>query len=128
MKKNTLVLIIILTAGAVFITALQLFILPNQSKEAPSQATPSPIQTERPSLSPSPTKQYRSTKEKLVNLLPIQKESFTMEYLASEDSFIVLIKTADLNAGKEETITWLKEQGIYDWEELDIIWGGGRRF
>lgn len=128
MKKNTLILIVALTAGAVFLAALQLFILPNQSKKTSSPATLSPTPVKEFFPSPSPTKQYRSPKEKLINLLPIKQESFTMEYLASEDIFVALIKTVDLEAGKGEAIAWLENQGITNWEELDILWGGGRRF
>jgi hypothetical protein len=126
MKKSTLILITILAVGAIFSIILQIFILPNRkSNSSNGTQKPTPIITVLPT--PTISRQFSSPKEKLINLLPVKEEAFTMEYLSSEDAFIVLIKTTDLNEGKTTAINWLEAQGINNWEELDFIWGGGKR-
>lgn len=126
MKKSTLILITVLTIGAIGSIILQVFILPNQNKNA-SQTDESSTTTLTVSPTATSVKEYASSKEKLIDLLPVKTDTFTMEYLSSEDSFIVLIKTVDLNEGQDNAVGWLEEEGISDWEDLDIIWGGGKR-
>ena len=64
----------------------------------------------RRDLSPSDM----NVKEKLKKLLKTPKttNTYTIEYVSNPDEFMVEILTIDMNTAKEESVAWLKSQGL----------------
>ncbi len=131
MKKNIIILVVFL---AVVVGVLISWSLIRQSKSEQTKTSPTPF---TPEMSPvitttpiptTPPKKYSSSKEKLIDLAPVKRDNFTIEYLSSQDSFIILLQPPDREKNKQTAITWLEKQGISDWQKLDITWGGKRGF
>jgi hypothetical protein len=53
-------------------------------------------------------------KEKLKKLLKTPKttNTYTIEYVSNPDEFMVEILTIDMNTAKEESVAWLRNQGL----------------
>lgn len=131
MKKNIIILVIFL---AVVVGVLISWSLIRQSKSEQTKTSPTPFTQKMspvPTTTPIPTtppQKYSSSKEKLISLAPVKGDGFTIEYLSSQNAFIILIQPPDREKNKQAAITWLKNHGISDWQNLDITWGGKRGF
>lgn len=91
---------------------------PKPSVEATVPSAPSFPSAAPPSLPPGTT---GLSKEELVDLLPIQADTFDVEYLSVSDHFVVTIKKDPYAANKAAAETWFKGLGL-DPQNLNIYW------
>ena len=79
------------------------------------------LQKKHPSLPlPSPTE--ISEKMKIILLLPVITEEYTIEYLPNIDKFFVSILKNPFEVYKKEVENWFYSHGVKNLEELNIIW------
>ncbi len=142
MKKRTVLLIGLLSFFGCFLLIWQVFIVPQKS--SPSSPLFQPTETSKPtnfptaapspslfpSISPSPFFTTKITidplKQKIIELLPIKNEDFTIEYSAATDSFIVIALRQPIKVCHQKAEQWFIEQGVENLEQFNIIWGGVR--
>lgn len=118
--KNTIILISFLAFLTGILFFWKFFVQKPSRKELPLPSpTPSPVL-----VSPAPG---ISPKQKIINLLPITTESYTIEYLPKPDKIFVLILGEPFERFKAEIEEWFYAQGVKDLEELDVSWGSARR-
>ncbi len=131
MKKSTVLLIGFLSFLGCLLLIWQVFIVPQKnSPSSPVQPTEIIKPTNFPTVIPSPSPVAEITidplKQKIVELLPIKNEDFTIEYSAVTDSFIVIALHQPIKACHQKAEQWFKEQGVENLEQFNIIWGGVR--
>ena len=135
MKRNTVLLIGALSFFACLLLIWELFILPKKSHSPfpvkptiPQKQISSPTPTLPPTATafPSITATIDPLKQKIINLLPIENEDFTIEYSAPVDQFIVIIRRQPIETYRKEAEQWFKDQGVKDLERFNILWGKTR--
>ena len=131
MKKSTVLLIGFLSFLGCLLLIWQVFIVPpKNSPSSPVQPTEIIKPTNFPTIIPSPSPVTKITidplKQKIVELLPIKNEDFTIEYSAVTDSFIVIALHQPIKVCHQKAEQWFKEQGVENLEQFNIIWGGVR--
>lgn len=117
-KRNTLLLLFILAFLAGGLLTWKFF-LQKPRKEAPMMI---PAPTPTPPV--TPTSGF-SPKEKVVNLLPIITENYTIQYLPAPQKFLVLILKNPFERYKSEVEDWFRSQGM-DPNDPSISWGSAR--
>lgn len=119
-KKNTIILVSFLA----FLTGILFFwkvFIQKPTKEELLLPSPTPtpiIATPIPKFLP---------KQKIIDLLPIITENYTIEYLPKPDKIFVLILSEPFEEYQNEIKEWFHAQGVENLEELDISWGSARR-
>lgn len=86
----------------------------------------SPVRPLETSLNPPATDSVQLTpngpsEEELVDLLPIQTDTFNVEYLSVIDRFVVTIKKNPYQVNKTQAEDWFKGFG-FDPKNLNIYW------
>ncbi len=133
MKQNTVFLIGFLSFIACLLLVWEIIILP--SRKPPASPKPLPPAKITPSLvPPSPTitaaPSIRTTadplKRKIINLLPVENEDFSIEYSAPVDQFIVIIRRQPVNTYRKKAEQWFKDRGVKNLKRFNILWGETR--
>lgn len=82
----------------------------------PFETSPSPLAS-----SSLPPVTNGLSKEDLIGLLPLETDTFDVEYLSVSDHFVVTIKKDPYEANKAAAETWFKGLGL-DPQSLNIYW------
>ncbi len=118
-KRNTLFLIAFLA----FLVGVLIFLFflesKNKKEERKTEPQPSPFGK---LTSPTPT---ISPKEKVISLLPVKTEGYTIEYFPGSKKFFVLILKNPFEKYKKEAEEWFRSQGINP-NDKDIFWSSVR--
>jgi len=134
-NRNVIIIIIFLAFLLGILVFWKFFLVKSQKQTSLPAPTinPTPILTLTPTATPifflpSPTIDIKVTpKEKIINLLPITTQNYTIEYLPKIDKFFVLIFGTPFEKYKKEIEEWFYSQGIEKLEDLDISWGSPRQ-
>lgn len=84
---------------------------------------PQELQKNTP-LSPTPLTLFEKeiVKQELITLLPLQTQTYTIEYLYTSDEFVVTILEGPYEENKQRAEQWFKNHGIKNLAELKINW------
>ncbi len=118
-SRKTLILIAFLAFLVGALSVWKIF-LAKPKKEIPSVSKP----TSTPIPVVTPTSGF-SPKEKIISLLPITTENYTIQYLPVPKKFLVLILKNPFEEYKTEVEEWFRSQGI-DPGDPSISWGSAR--
>lgn len=86
-----------------------------------------------PTPTPAPRKYFPSpiptvnSQEKIIRLLPLVTENYTIEYLPKVEKIFVLISGRPFEKFKTEIEEWFLSQGVKDLKELNLTWGSTRQ-
>ena len=117
-SKKTLALISFL-AFLVGALVFWKFLVQKPKETLPVLPTPTPTSAFVPTIIPT------SSKEKVINLLPLITENYTIQYLPVPQKFLVLILKNPFEKYKLEVEEWFRSQGI-DPNDQSISWGSVR--
>ncbi len=78
----------------------------------------SPVATASPSSTPT----IVTSREELINLLPVRGDGFNIEYFAPDDSIVVTITTSPYDENRQKAEDWFRQQGIDNIEEFNVDW------
>ena len=99
-----------------FTTKKALFVpfIPSSPVSSPTSFPPSPS---LPSPTPEKEPKAEEIKDKIIDSLPYETESSSIQYLSDTDKFFILIKKNPYEAYKTQVLAWFKEFGIEDPEK-----------
>lgn len=118
-NRKTLILIAFLAFLVGVLSVWKIF-LAKPKKEIPSVSKPTLV----PIPIITPTSGF-SPKEKIIGLLPITNENYTIQYLPVPQKFLVLILKNPFEEYKTEVEGWFRSQGL-DPKDPSISWGSAR--
>lgn len=122
MRKDLIIpmLLLGLTTLMVITVIVISFFLRSPNKPVPKEATlatPTPI-SERKNVEPViPI----SSRQQLINMLPVRNDSFTIEYLAKTDTIIVTIIKNPYTQNRQKALNWFKERGVNDIKTMNVL-------
>lgn len=124
-KKKILILLLILSVFLIVILYLKFSV---KNKENTSlESTPTPL-IPTITLLPEPTilSPTITARSKVINLMPIIKEDYTIEYLPASDKFVVMILKKPFDKIEKGVENWFLSQSINP-KDPNIYWWDGSR-
>ena len=126
MRRQELILFTVTLIIIVFIliTVVIISVLPDsaapRSSPLPSRGVSNNLPSFSPFIVPSPSPDYlplppegaTTSKEGLINLLPVQTVNFDIEYLSSDDLFVITIKNNPYQENLSKDEQWFEEWGL----------------
>jgi hypothetical protein len=118
---------VIILIGILFVVFLLSSLFTNPTSDLPSASTrplPSsspPRPFDIPSQSSPSGETETTTKEGVIDLLPIQDPSFDIEYLSGNDLFVITIKQNPYSINQANALKWFSNQGLNP-DILNIYW------
>ena len=130
-KRDLFILIAVIIMVSVMFIVYMLASFFDSGGAPPPSGTPSPSSSSHlirsfeispnPSPTPLPPLTKGLSKDNLVDLLPLQTETFDVEYLSVSDHFVITIKKDPYQTNKAAAENWLKESGL-NINNLNIYW------
>lgn len=120
MKKNKLILILMLIFFIAFLLAIKL-LETNKTRTPFIPSVPTPTQI----FAPSPTVRTSISplvKSRLIKKLPVVTTRYTIQYLDKSDTFLAIILLGPYQRYKKEAILWFTQNGIEDLTTLNVQW------
>ncbi|MCL5411826.1 MAG: hypothetical protein M1150_03805 [Patescibacteria group bacterium] len=113
-KQRRLVFIGFGIFGILVLVILVLSFLPGKKQNATSLGTNQ--------VNTTPQENPTWVKSSLIKAMPVDNDSYSIEYLKTSDQFLVTIKKNPYKVTKKTVETWLKNQGVVNQNSLNIIW------
>lgn len=122
--------ILFLLTGVILLVTILVTISLLSPKRTSPLPTPQPIFIPTappiPSTPPLPTpvsnNQKITTREELINLLPVTSDGFKVEYFSASDTILVTITSSPLKENTAKSEGWLNDLGITDFKKFNIVW------
>ncbi len=126
-QKKLLLFIALLILLVITVILVTVFSTPPQQNLT---ATPQPQFSSSPVTSfipvetmvPSSTPTIVTSREELINLLPVRGDGFNIEYFAPDDSIVVTITTSPYDENRLKAEDWFKQHGIDNIDAFNVDW------
>lgn len=115
-----ILLVITVILVTIFSTPPQQSLTATPQPQSSFQPTPSfrPVATTIPSVTPT----VITSREELINLLPVSGDGFKIEYFAPDDSIVVTITTSPYDENRQKADDWFRQNGVDNTDAFKIDW------